>query len=129
MTTHVRRCALGNAVELAGQVAWQTLSDALRAREVLADEIERQADETDADAVYVALGALRAVLTASVPPPDQDLPDLRTITLSQSVPSLVLAYELYDQASRGAEIVARNRIRHPGFVPAATALQVLQDVE
>lgn len=48
---------------------------------------------------------------------------LRAYTPRQTVPSLVLAYSLYGDALRGAEIVSRNRIRHPGFVPA-TELQV-----
>jgi len=40
-----------------------------------------------------------------------------------AVSSLVLAHRLYGDAWRGAEIVARNAVRHPGFVPA-TELQV-----
>lgn len=40
-----------------------------------------------------------------------------------AVPSLVLAHRLYGDALRGSEIVTRNKIRHPGFVPA-TELQV-----
>ncbi|TRO33867.1 hypothetical protein EQ845_16590 [Pseudomonas putida] len=35
-----------------------------------------------------------------------------------TVSSLVLAHRLYGDALRGAEIVSRNAIRHPGFVPA-----------
>ena len=35
-----------------------------------------------------------------------------------AVPSLVLAHRLYGDALRGSEIVTRNKIRHPGFVPA-----------
>jgi prophage DNA circulation protein len=124
-----RRCALAGAVELSAQRTWETRTEALDSRERLADEIDDQADKTESDAVYVALGALRAALTAAVPPEDQDLPELQTITLGDSLPSLVLAYELYENATREAEIITRNRIRHPGFVPAATPLQVLQDVE
>jgi len=35
-----------------------------------------------------------------------------------TVSSLVLAHRLYGDALRGDEIVSRNAIRHPGFVPA-----------
>ena len=35
-----------------------------------------------------------------------------------AVPSLVLAHRLYGDALRGSEIVTRNKLRHPGFVPA-----------
>jgi len=48
---------------------------------------------------------------------------LRTYAPLENLPSLVLAHALYGDALRGGEIVARNRIRHPGFVPA-TDLQI-----
>ncbi|HBO8236478.1 TPA: hypothetical protein L5C36_005619 [Pseudomonas aeruginosa] len=41
-------------------------------------------------------------------------------------PALVLAYRRFGDASRAGEIVTRNRIRHPGFVPPVT-LQVAQE--
>ncbi|XZG71731.1 DNA circularization protein [Chitinibacteraceae bacterium HSL-7] len=40
------------------------------------------------------------------------------------LPAAVIAYELYDDASRAAEVARRNRVRHPGFVPVQT-LRVL----
>ncbi|MCO7594275.1 MULTISPECIES: DNA circularization protein [Pseudomonas] len=48
---------------------------------------------------------------------------LRPYQPRTTVSSLVLAHRLYGDALRGAEIVSRNAIRHPGFVPA-TELQV-----
>jgi prophage DNA circulation protein len=38
---------------------------------------------------------------------------------------LVIAHRVYQDASRVDELVLRNGIRHPGFVPAV-ALEVLQ---
>jgi len=48
---------------------------------------------------------------------------LRLYAPAETVSSLVLAHALYGDALRSGEIVARNRVRHPGFVPA-TDLQV-----
>lgn len=48
---------------------------------------------------------------------------LRTYAPAETVSSLVLAHALYGDALRSGEIVTRNRVRHPGFVPA-TELQV-----
>jgi prophage DNA circulation protein len=42
-------------------------------------------------------------------------------------PALVLAYSLYEDASRDADIIARNNVRHPGFVPGGRTLEVLAD--
>lgn len=129
VTSFVRRCALAGAVEIAAQNAWETRDEAMEVRDQLAEEIDRQAEESAADPVYLALGLLRSVLNGSVPPPDQDLPELRTLILADSEPSLVVGYELYADAGRGDEIVARNGVRHPAFLPAATPLLVLQDAE
>ncbi|MCA8038040.1 DNA circularization N-terminal domain-containing protein [Burkholderia arboris] len=43
---------------------------------------------------------------------------LVTIRPPQSVPALVLAHRRYGDATRADEIVMRNRVAHPGFVPA-----------
>lgn len=48
---------------------------------------------------------------------------LRHHAANQVQPALVLSYELYGTAARAAEIVARNKIIHPGFLPV-TPLQV-----
>jgi hypothetical protein len=40
-----------------------------------------------------------------------------TRTPDDVTPAVVLAADWYDDASRGAEIVALNNIPHPGFVP------------
>jgi prophage DNA circulation protein len=53
------------------------------------------------------------------------LPESRTVVLPETVPALVAAYNLYDDSSRGDEIVAQNNIKHPGFVPANKELTVL----
>lgn len=38
----------------------------------------------------------------------------------ESLPAVVLAYRQYGDASRAAEIVTRNKVVHPGFLPIAT---------
>lgn len=48
------------------------------------------------------------------------------VTPKESLPALVLAYQRFGDASRAAEIVTRNRVQHPGFLPPAV-LQVAQE--
>ena len=43
---------------------------------------------------------------------------LRVFTPSTTLPAVVLAYDLYEDAARSDELVTRNGLRHPGFVPA-----------
>ncbi|MBR8316066.1 DNA circularization N-terminal domain-containing protein [Burkholderia dolosa] len=49
---------------------------------------------------------------------------LVTVTPAQAIPALVMAHRQYGDATRADEIVMRNRVAHPGFVPAA-ALKIL----
>lgn len=43
---------------------------------------------------------------------------LVAIDTKESLPALVLAYQCFGDATRAAEIVTRNRVSHPGFLPA-----------
>ena len=48
------------------------------------------------------------------------------VTPKESLPAVVLAYRLYGDASRAEEIVTRNKVVHPGFLPV-DALRVAQE--
>nr|WP_034332190.1 DNA circularization N-terminal domain-containing protein [Herbaspirillum sp. B39] len=67
---------------------------------------------------YDALDAARQAVNAHLSAVARAGVRLRTEVPAATVPALVLAYRLYGDASRGTEIVSRNRIRHAGFVPA-----------
>ena len=41
------------------------------------------------------------------------------------MPSLALSYALYGNIDHSDEIVARNKVQHPGFVPGGIQLEVL----
>lgn len=48
------------------------------------------------------------------------------VTPKQTLPAVVLAYQQFGDASRADEIVTRNGVRHPGFLPPLP-LQVAQE--
>lgn len=43
---------------------------------------------------------------------------LTVVTTRESLPAVVLAYRHYGDATRASEIVTRNKVQHPGFLPA-----------
>jgi prophage DNA circulation protein len=54
------------------------------------------------------------------------LPDLMLYTSPGTIPTLVVAHQLYQDPEREFELIARNpAIHHPGFVPGGEALRVL----
>ena len=51
---------------------------------------------------------------------------LTQVITHESLPAVVLAYQRYGDATRAAEIVTRNKVNHPGFLPIG-ALTVAQE--
>lgn len=127
IVTLARHVAVAEATRAAAAAPWETYEDALAARESILAEIDGLADLAN-DEAFLALLDLRAGLVGSVPREAESLPRLGSTSVSAPVPALVLAYELYGATDREADIVARNRVRHPGFLPAGTPLGVLVDV-
>jgi prophage DNA circulation protein len=71
------------------------------------------------DATYTALTGARVAVWQDLTARARNAARLRTVSLQRPLPALAVAYDLYGDAARDAEIVMRNRVRHPGFVPAA----------
>lgn len=90
--------------------------DMIAARDDLLAAIDAESLTAD-DAVYVALQEARAAVAKDIGTRARDNARLDVLRPNEVTPALVLAYDYYEDAAREAELVARNRIRHPGFVP------------
>jgi prophage DNA circulation protein len=88
----------------------------------LDEQLELASDDT-----FAQLADLRADLVRAVPGANSDLPHLARHTPAATVPSLVLAHRLYGDVARELDLVARNRVAHPGFVRGGVELEVLSD--
>lgn len=86
-------------------------------RSALSSAIDDEA-LTASDDVYDALQAARRAAWADLTARSRDNARMTTITPPVVVPAVVLAYDAYENAERADEIVVRNKVRHPGFVPA-----------
>jgi prophage DNA circulation protein len=89
----------------------------LEVRDTLLSAIDEEMLVAD-DTVYVALQEARAAVWTDMTTRARDSSRIKSLTPKQIQPALVLAYDQYGDASRDAEIITRNNIRHPGFVPA-----------
>lgn len=125
VVTLVRRLALaGAATALLGQT-FASYDDAVDARDAVTDAIDDHAASVTDD-TFPALTDLRVALVDAVPGADEDLPRLQRYTPPAVLPSLVVAHRLYGALDLEADLVERNRVRHPGFVPPEP-LEVLTD--
>lgn len=119
----LRRVLALEAARLAPLVEYTTIDDAIAARDAIADMLEEQAGEAG-DTAYPALVDLRSQVLRAVPG-GSVFAQVVTVTRNVPVPSLLLAYQVYGSVEREADIIARNGIRHPGFI--AGEIKVLSD--
>lgn len=104
---------------------YDSVRDAGQTRSSLVGEMLLIADRDEIDPrLSAALSdAASAVVTYFR---DVVLPDITTYTPATTLPIEVIAYELYQDAERSDELVARNRIADPGLVPGGVPLEVLR---
>lgn len=69
------------------------------------------------DEVYTALMKARAAVWKDLTTRARESARLTSLTPNEVLPAVVVSYDYYEDAARDSDIVARNRIRHPGFVP------------
>jgi prophage DNA circulation protein len=100
---------------------------AIKVREELVDRIDTESEVTPIDEVYVTLSDLRTSVVQAVPNPEQDLARIVQYVPRETLPSLLVAYQIYGDAGRADEIAARNNPRHPGFLMGGNQLEVLAD--
>jgi prophage DNA circulation protein len=123
----------GEFARAAAAVPWASRDDAMAARDRVSDALATAADlvaELGWDAVWQSLMALRASMANDLAQRAAPLPRIKRLELPSVMPATVIAYQLdgdslSDVFGRGAALAARNRVRHPGFVPAGNPIEVL----
>lgn len=82
-------------------------------------------DDNTEDGLFEALQDLRNEIANHLQQVAQDLPVVSLVTPANTIPALVLAYNLYTDAEQDLDIVARNNIKEPGFIPGGAEIEVL----
>lgn len=105
---------------------FDTTSSAIAMRDTLVDALQDQLLTADDD-LYPQLEDVRSALVQDIDSRIATLPVLLAFTPARTLPALVVAYRLYADAGRDADIVARNALAYPGFAPGGVALEVPSD--
>lgn len=121
----MQRATVITAVESASETDFASLNESATVRRELSDLIQNQSDNTDNDDLYQALRDLDAALVSVLPDVDADLPNIETVEVDITRPSLVLVYDVFQDPRGEQDLIDRNNIRHPGFVVGGTELEVL----
>lgn len=96
-------------------------------RDGLAGRLDTAALAADSDALMEALTGLRIAVVQTLTARAASLARIVRYTPPGTLPALVLAWQLYDDARQDRDLIRRNRglIRHPGFVLGGVAIEVL----
>lgn len=115
--SHTRQLLLVQAVGLSSYLACSIYDDTLALKNELAAALDAETLTATDDNLYQALMAARAAMWNDLTVRSRNSARLTTITPPDVLPALVISYDWHEDAGRDAEIIARNRIRNPGFVP------------
>lgn len=118
-----RRLLLTQAIGASSVMEATVYDDVVSVSGVLTSALDAEA-LTAGDSAYLSLQGARVAVWRDLSARARGAARLKSYRPSMASPSLAIAYSLYGDATREGEIVARNRVRHPGFVPAQP-LQVL----
>ena len=131
----MRTTAIVEAARASSQMTFTSYDEAQAALTVLADALDAELLSNPLtssgqpapldDDVYDALLDLRVAVVRDITARGANLAKLTTLTLPCTMPALVAAYRVYGDCTMDQDIVARNAIRHPGFLPGGTPLEIL----
>ena len=124
----VRALALAEIAVAVTDTEYASKQDAVKQRDEVVEMMDQEildAGDNGRDDFYTALEELRTAVVKEVSARAINLPNLRTVRNGDHVPALAFAYNLYEDAERDQEIVDRNHIRNPLFVPGNTDIEVL----
>lgn len=114
------------AVAMANTDVIASSDQAVALRNALVAQIDTELEANDPPFdVAQALSRLRAAVVRDVAARAEFLLERSTYTPQAVLPALVLAHRIYQDATRADELVARNRVAHPAFMPAR-ALEILR---
>jgi len=95
-------------------------NDAENLQNIVCDILDNEiliAGNQGQDETFIALQNLRTAVAQDLTTRGAALPDLRTYTMNQPMPSLALAYQYYQDIVRTDELVGFANPRHPAFMP------------
>jgi prophage DNA circulation protein len=131
----VRHAVAIVACSVSASIQFKSEQDALITRDELIQTIDEQLEQVDdfeldfpiSDEEYFALVDVRTAMVNDLESRGARLAQLVPMTLIESTSAIVVAYDRYSDVYRDQEIIDRNLISDPLFMPSGRTIQVLSD--
>lgn len=124
----VKNTALAEMARATSVINWASRQDALNTLNQILDLMEPQLlylADNGYDSSYNSMNNIRVAMVKDVNTRASTLKNIKTVQTNYSIPALVFAYKQYGDASQESDVVARNKIRNPVFIPPLSQLEVL----
>jgi len=108
----------------ASDATFPTYNAAISTQEVLLEHLDALIERSPT-ATYYPLANLQSAIIKRVDDLAPGLLQIEQIQIAQPLPALVLAHQLYQRSDKAEELILRNQITHPLFIPAGVDLEVL----
>lgn len=90
------------------------------------EQVLEQVELKVSDALYEALQQVKVDMVADLSGRGAGLPSVTRLMPERTLPTLVHAYRLYQDATRADQLASRNNLENPLFVPAKVWMEVVQ---
>lgn len=122
------RAAIAVCGGLISTMEFTSFDDAKYVQTLLFEKIDEilLAPETEDD-VFTALRDLRTRVANDIESRAADLSRISFVKLPDFLPAVALSYDLYGTIDKEQEIIDRNKLTNPAFVPANRMIEILSD--
>lgn len=116
--------AVINALGLMSIIEFDSLNEAVEYRSIVFSKLEELILDVTDDDLYIALYDLQTSVARDIDTRVRELARLADYTLNASLPAMVVSHDLYGNISEEQDLIDRNRIEHPLFVPGGVPIEV-----
>lgn len=121
----MKQTATINAAQIASVTEFTSTDEVSEVREELVTNLETQILNTTDDEVFQTLQDVKAQIVRVLPDQDSNLPNVQSYEVKQTTPSLVLAYDLFENVDSEQDIIDRNNISNPANILGGQTIEVL----
>lgn len=112
------------------EIPFESYEDAITVQAQIIEQMDKVSKYTNMDDdLFNALQDLQTAVINHLESIASDLSRVVQTTLPETTPAIVLSYGLYGSTDQEEDIVERNQILHPGFIPGGQPIEVLIDAE
>jgi hypothetical protein len=126
LNTYLKLAIIGSISAIIIETDFETYDDAILYSEKATNVIE-SIESIVSDEIYESVYRLKSAVNDYVSTTFIDYPRVTIVQLSESIPAIVLSYQLYGNIDMADEILKRNKIIHPGFIPAGCPVMVVSN--